>query len=368
MKINRVSAYQVAYPLKDSSYDWSGGHSVSEFISTIVEIGTDEGISGFGEVCPLGSGYMEAFAAGVPPGIAELAPALLGQDPTKIRHLNALMDNALGGHSYIKSPVDIALWDILGRSSGLSVATLLGGRSVGSFPLYRAISQRSPGEMAKDVKAYRAEGYTRFQLKVGADPAEDIERVNEVMKILRPGDVLIADANTGWTQHDAMKVVQALEGKKVYIEAPCKTYEECLAVRRNTRNPFVLDEVITGMGPFLRAYHDGAMDVINVKISRVGGLTKAMQLRNLCEHLGIAMTLEDSWGGDITTAAIAHLVGSTRPEFLFTSTDFNSYIDKSIAPDAPRRKEGRLEVPVGAGLGIRVDRTLLGEPLVSVKE
>jgi L-alanine-DL-glutamate epimerase-like enolase superfamily enzyme len=182
--------------------------------------------------------------------------------------------------------------------------------------------------------------------------------------VLKRGDVLVADANTGWLQHDAMKVVQALEGEKVYIEAPCKTYEACLAVRRNTRNPFVLDEVITGVGPFLRAYHDGAMDVVNIKISRVGGLTKAMQLRNLCESLGIAMTLEDSWGGDITTATIAHLVGSTRPAFLFTSTDFNSYIDKVIAPDAPRRKEGRLAVPTAPGLGITVDVKSLGTPVV----
>ena len=122
---------------------------------------------------------------------------------------------------------------------------------------------------------------------------------------------------------------------------------------------------MTGITPFLEAYKNRAMDVINIKISRVGGLTKAKQLRDLCESVGIAMTLEDSWGGDISTAA--HLVGSTREEFYFTSTDFNSYNDLRVAEDAPSRKNGRLAVPEGPGLGIHVDEKLLGEPVLSVK-
>lgn len=109
------------------------------------------------------------------------------------------------------------------------------------------------------------------------------------------------------------------------------------------------------------------MDVVNIKISRVGGLTKAVQLRNLCESVGIAMTLEDSWGGDITTATIAHLVGSTNPEHYFTSTDFNSYVDLAVARDAPRRVNGRLAVPRGPGLGITVDEKVLGKPVLTLQ-
>jgi L-alanine-DL-glutamate epimerase-like enolase superfamily enzyme len=108
------------------------------------------------------------------------------------------------------------------------------------------------------------------------------------------------------------------------------------------------------------------MDVVNIKISRVGGLTRAVQMRDLCESLGIAMTLEDSWGGDIATATIAHLVGSTQPESLFTTTDFNSYNDRILAADAPRRKAGRLKVPDAPGLGITVDTDGLGSPVVSI--
>ncbi len=79
------------------------------------------------------------------------------------------------------------------------------------------------------------------------------------------------------------------------------------------------------------------------------------------------MTIEDSWGGDITTAAIAHLVGSTQSEFYFTSTDFNSYNDVRLAEDAPMRKGGKLEVPSGPGLGISVDEKKLGKPVLTLK-
>jgi cis-L-3-hydroxyproline dehydratase len=367
MRIAQIDVFQVNYGLHDKRYSWSGGHSVTSFVSTIVKVTTDEGPAGYGEVCPLGSAYMEAFAAGVPAGVRELAPALIGRDPRDIRGLNAAMDSALGGHHYVKSPLDIACWDILGKSTGTPVSTLLGGATVEEYPLYRAISQRSPEEMAEDVARYRAEGYRKFQLKVGGNADEDVRRVKAVRRVLEAGDVLVADANTGWRTHDALRVVNMLAGEDVTIEAPCPTYEECLVVRRNTSLPFVLDEVITGVVPFLRAYRDGAMDAVNIKISRVGGLTRAVQLRNLCESVGIVMTLEDSWGGDITTAAIAHLAGSTQPASLFTSTDFNSYVDLSVAPDAPRRKNGTLSVPRGPGLGITVDDSVLGKPLVSVR-
>ena len=365
MRIVKLEVFQVKYGLHDKSYSWSGGHSVSEFVSNIVRITTDDGVQGYGEVCPLGSGYMDAFAQGVPAGVRELAPVLLGEDPTRIRKINAAMDSALGGHNYVKSPIDIACWDILGKVSGKPVSVLIGGRAVEDFPLYRAIPQRTPKEMALDVARYRSQGYRKFQLKVGGDPDVDIKRINAVLNVLKPGDVLVADANTGWLPHQALKVVHALEDTGVYIEAPCATHEECLTVRQHTNLPFVIDELITGVSPFLRAYQDHLMDVVNIKISRVGGLTKAVQLRNLCESLGIVMTIEDSWGGDIATTTIAHLAGSTRPEFLFTSTDFNSYIDLHVAPDAPVRKEGRLAVPSGPGLGVTIDVKSLGKPAIA---
>ena len=366
MKITAINVYQVDLPLHETSYKWSGGKSVDVFDSTVVEIETDEGITGYGEVCPLGPFYLPAYASGVRSGLAELGPHLLGQDPTRLGPLNDLMDRALKGHAYVKSPIDMACWDILGKRSGLPVCELLGGRFGDDFVLYRAISQQSPAEMAANVLEYRGEGYRRFQLKVGGNPDEDIERIRAAREILEPTDKLIADANTGWTVHEAARVVRAVSDVDVYIEQPCASYEECLSIRRRTDHPFVLDEVIDGIDVLVRASADLAMDVVNIKISKFGGLTRAALARDLCAQLGIAMTIEDSWGGDIVTAAIAHLAHSTAPEMLFTSTDFNSYVTVSIAEGAPQREQGRLAASTAPGLGIEPRMDVLGDPVARI--
>ena len=367
MRINRIRAYQVDLPLREGSYQWSGGNAVSVFDSTVVEVDTDAGLTGYGEICPLGPAYLPAYAAGARTGIAQLAPHLIGTDPLDLGRLNRAMDAAMRGHPYVKSALDMACWDLLGKAASLPVSTLLGGRYGESFALYRAISQQSPEEMARRVTGYRAEGYTKFQLKVGGDPDTDIERVHAVRACLQRGDVLIADANTGWRQHEAVRICQALRDVDVYIEQPCATYEECLAVRRLCHRPFVLDEVIDSIGVVVRAIADQAMDVVNLKISKVGGLTKARQIRDLCVSLGIAMTIEDSWGGDIVTAAIAHLAHSTPPEYLFSSTDFNSYLTVSIADGSPQRVDGRLAASTAPGLGIQPKAGVLGRAVLDVR-
>lgn len=366
MRITRVSAYRVGLPLHEGTYKWSGGNAVTVFDSTVVKVETDAGLVGWGESCPLGPAYLPAYAAGVRSGLAELAPHLLDQNPLELVKLNRRMDAALKGHPYVKSPVDVACWDILGQHAGMPVCELLGGRYGDDFHLYRAISQESPTDMAAKVAGYRGEGYRRFQLKVGGDPDVDIERIRAVAAELRPGDRLVADANTGWRVHEAIRVVRAVRDVDVYIEQPCLSYEECLSVRRATNHPFVLDEVVDNVGMLVRGHADRAMDVVNLKISKLGGLTKTRQARDLCVELGVAMTLEDTWGGDIVTAAIAHLAHSCPPEFLFTATDFNSYVTVSIADDAPQRAHGRLAAPTAPGLGIRPRPDVLGDPVMVV--
>lgn len=366
MKISRISAYQVDLPLHEGSYNWSGGKSVEVFDSTVVCVETDEGMVGCGEVCPLGPSYLPSYAAGARTGIRELAPCLIGENPLDVEPLNRLMEANLKGHPYVKSALDMACWDLLGKASGQPLCTLFGGRHGDDFLLYRAISQESPQAMAEKVADYRSEGYRRFQLKVGSDPEMDVQRIRAASQQMESGDVLVADANTGWLMHEAARVVRGVADLDVYIEQPCLTYEECLAIRQRTDHPFVLDESIDGISTLLRGYSEQAMDVVNIKISKFGGLTRARQARDLCLSLGIAMTLEDSWGGDIITAAIAHLAQSTPEEFLFAATDFNSYVTVSIAKGAPQREQGRMAASMAPGLGVTPRMEVLGKPVFEV--
>lgn len=362
MKITGIKFWQVDLPLREGRYSWSNGNFVDVFDSTVVAVETDAGIIGYAECCPLGSAYLPAYALGVRSGIAELAPKLIGLDPTDIGTLNRHMDAVLRGHPYVKAPLDIACWDILGKVTGMPVYKLLGGAAQDRIALYRAISQESPEAMAGKIAGYRQEGYTKFQLKVGGNADTDIARIHQTRAILAPGDILVADANTGWTRAEAARIVSAIASVDVYIEQPCPTYEECLSVRRRTARPFVLDEVIDDVGTLMTALTEDAMDIINLKISKVGGLTKARLLRDICVTTGTPMTIEDTWGGDIVTATIAHLARSTPAEFCFSATDFNSYGTVEIAAGAPRRIDGFMTASDAPGLGITPHLDRLGKP------
>lgn len=363
MKITCIRVYQVDLPLREGRYAWADGKYVDVFDSTVVQILTDSGTDGVGEVCPLGPFYLPAFGPGARAGIAELAPHLLGRDPTEINKINDIMDAALLGHPYTKSALDMACWDLWGKFLDQPVCRLMGGRFGEAIELYRAISQRAADEMADNVAQYRAAGYRKFQLKVGGDAGEDIARIRAVAAILEAGETLIADANTGWLAADAIRVSNAVSDLDVYMEQPCRSYEKCLSVRERTRLPFILDENIDGLEMLLRAHGDRAMDVINLKISKVGGLTKARQIRDLCVALGIPMTLEDSWGGDIITAAIAHLAHSTPEVYRFSSTDFNSYVTVCNALGAPQRSKGVMCASTEPGLGVVPAMDVLGDPV-----
>jgi L-alanine-DL-glutamate epimerase-like enolase superfamily enzyme len=366
MRITSIDVFQVDLPLHEGAYRWSGGKSVEVFDSTVVRIHTDVGLIGYGEVCPLGPFYLPSYPEGVRTGIEVLGPALIGADPTLLLPMNDLMDRTLKGHPYVKSAIDMACWDILGHATQTPACELLGGRFGDDFILYRAISQDEPEAMAENVAGYRSEGYRRFQLKVGSDVDTDIARIKAVAAKMLPGDILVADANTGWRQHEAMRVVRGVTDVDVYIEQPCPTYEECLTIRRHTDHPFVLDESIDSMESLTRCVADRAADAVNIKISKFGGLTKARLARDFCVSAGLAVTIEDSWGGDIITAAIAHLAHSTHPDYLFTATDFNSYVTVSIAEGAPQRVKGRMKAPLQPGLGIRPREEVLGAPIFSI--
>jgi L-alanine-DL-glutamate epimerase-like enolase superfamily enzyme len=366
MKITGIKAWRVELPIKEGRYNWSNGNFVEVFDSTVVAVETDSGITGFSECCPLGSAYLPAYAHGVRAGLEEIGPKLIGLDPTDLDVLGRHMDTVLRGHPYVKAPIDIACWDILGKVTGMPVYKLLGGAAQEKIALYRAISQEAPKEMARKIAGYKAEGYTKFQLKVGGDADQDIVRIRETRGALGDSDILVADANTGWTRAEAARIAASVHDVDVYIEQPCPSYEECLSVRRRTARPFVLDEVITGTDALMKALADDAMDIINLKISKVGGLTKARLMRDICIASGTPMTIEDTWGGDIVTATIAHLARSTPEEFCFSATDFNSYGTVEIATGAPRRVDGFMTAPDAPGLGITPRFDVLGNPVISI--
>ena len=370
-RISRIDVFSYDLNYAHGDYVMSGGRTINTLASTVVRITTSTGVEGFGEVCPLGPNYLPGYGTGPASVIAQFAEALIGLDVENLGLINHRMDEALAGHGYAKSAVDIACWDAFGQSVDQPVYTLLGGLRHDRLPLYVAVPLDDDGAMATHVAARKAEGTRRFQLKVGADPHDDASRVDAVVEVTDEGDVIVADANCGWRLQDAVIAARLLnDHDRVFLEQPCATLEECLIVRERTTLPMILDEVITDPHALLRAYHARAMEAINLKISRVGGLTKAMFMRNLCEALGVRMTIEDTWGGDLTTAAVSHLAASTSPDHLFAASYMNDWVLEHVAGYQPRSHDGWGSVsgPDTSGLGVHVDVSALGPPVLSVDD
>jgi len=174
------------------------------------------------------------------------------------------------------------------------------------------------------------------------------------------GPLVYGDWNCGATSLDATRVGRAVAHLDVMLEQPCATIADCARVRDATGLPMKLDEVAHDTASLLEAHARGCMDAVALKLSKFGGLSATRRARDLCLHLGARMCVEDTWGSDITTAALLHLAASTPPARLLNTCDLSGYVAPRLAPDAPVRSEGRIAPPEGPGLGITVDEAALG--------
>ena len=363
MIITRIALYLV--PLTSGATYYMSDGKVCDTIETVVlRLDTDEGLTGWGEVCPIPH-YLPAYARGVAPAIEELAPLILGADPVGPEALMARCEAHLQGHPYAKSVLDIALWDLTAKAAGLPLYRLLGGRRMESAPLYHSITCVAPEEMAAIAEAAYAEGIRQFQVKVGADDdwEADAARIRAVRRAVGPGPLVYADWNCGATSLTAIRVAQAVRDLDVMLEQPCESLEACAEVRRASGCAMKIDESARDLDTLLKAHALGCLDVVAVKLSKFGGLSAARRARDLCEHLKVMMVVEDTWGSDIATAAAAHLAVTTAPRYLLNACDLSGYVTPRIAPDGPQRKGGRLAPSDRPGLGVTPDPEVLGEPV-----
>jgi L-alanine-DL-glutamate epimerase-like enolase superfamily enzyme len=364
--IERIDVFGYDLTYVHGQYVMSSGRVIDRLESTVVRVTTREGVTGFGEACPLGPTYLEGFAGGARAALHELGPAILGADVTEPAEVGRRMDAALRGQRYAKSAIDVACWDAFGRSVGLSVGGLLGGRARDTLPIYVAVPLGDPEAMAAFVTRERAKGIRVFQAKIGDEAARDAERIGAIAAVLGSGDTILADANGGWSRQQAIRFARAVEGSRnVLLEQPCATFESCLAVRRLTTLPMVLDETIVDLGDLVRGVAAEAMDHVNLKVGRVGGLTRARQMRDVAVELGLRLTIEDTWGGDIVTAAVAQLASGVPGDALCAVSFMNDWTNEHVAGHKPRSAGVVGPVPEGPGLGVEVDLAALGVPLAT---
>lgn len=328
----------------------------------LVQVRTDTGIEGIGEVngSPDWSGETCLGAKAL---IDEhLAPRLLGEDPRRIR---ACMDrlNKTFGNPFAKAGIEMAMFDLAGKSLNAPVYQLLGGLIRGpEIPLRFPIMPVGPELTAEVASRMVFEGFRTIKLKVGHDPLEfDLRRIRMVRDAVGSEVRLTVDANGGWSVNEAIQAAPQLEELGIaFVEQPVHRLDlDGLAqVRRAVRLPIMADEAIFTVQDALACLQKKAADIVSVYPGKNGGLLNTLTIANMAEAAGVQCALGSNLEWDIGSAAMLHAVGAIR------NIDVERYSADVIGPvfhtehaSAPSLlgSPGHALIPSGPGLGLTLD-------------
>jgi len=366
MIITRANLYRVALTSHETYY-MADGKTCDAVDSIVLSLETDEGLIGWGEVCPIPH-YLPAYADGVPAAIKEMSAVLLGADPIGPEALMYKLNTHLQGHDYAKSAIDTALWDLTAKAANMPLYRLLGGACTRELPLYHSITCIEPEAMAEIARAAKQSGIMQFQAKLGADDnwRADVARLSQVREAVGDEALVYGDWNCGSSQLDAIRVGRAVAHLDIMLEQPCETIEECASVKSACRLPMKMDESAHDIPSLLKAFKNDCMDAVALKLSKFGGLSSMRQARDLCIQLGAKMCIEDTWGSDINTATALHLATATPAKSLLNVCDLSGYVHPRLDENAPVRDGGKIRAFDLPGHGVSPNPDVLGEPVLKL--
>ena len=364
MKITRITVYQTDLPL-EHPYWLSAGRLKFECLdATFVKVETDAGLTGWGEGTPWGHTYVPAHGAGIRAGIETMASFVLGLDPRRVLDVERAMDLALPGHLYAKSPIDMACWDIAGKTAGVPIADLMGGGSRTPRPIASSVGAKTIEETREVIERYRDRGYVAHSVKIGGDVERDVARIRDVESIRLPGEIVLYDVNRGWTRQQALRVMQATEDLKVMFEQPGETLDDIAAIRPLHSAPVSVDESLVTLQDAARIARDGLAEVFGIKLNRVGGLTKAARMRDVALAHGIDMFVMATGGSVLADSEALHFAATIPDSNCHAVWACQDMLTVDIANGrGPRNTAGHLHPPEEPGLGVEPDEDCLGEPV-----
>ena len=362
MKITRITTHQVEIPLKPSRRMISalGQHSVSRYV--LVRIETDSGIEGVGEATVMArwSGETAWGASAVIDHV--FTPLLIGCDPSDIPAIDQVMDRAAACNWFAKSAIEMACWDIRGKSEGKPVYELLGGAvrplaitcrfSMGAYPIDQA--RKRAGELVE-------EGFETIKVKVGTEIDEDVARVTAVRETMGGERDLVIDANAGWDAATAIEAMRRMKDLDVGLfEQPTTKgdFHALAEVRREISCPVMADDIVFDLPDVIECIRQEACDVISLYPGKNGGIRKAWEMAELAGQHGVACSIGSNLEFDIAAAAMCHLVVACP------NMQVETYPGDILGPDYHEARVATnpisvngpvIETPTGPGLGVEVD-------------
>jgi L-alanine-DL-glutamate epimerase-like enolase superfamily enzyme len=377
MKISRIETRIVKIPVR-SPYVFSHG-MMKAFSNVLVWIHTDDGPVGLGESSFVpGGGVSEETPESVKPMIDHcLAPVLIGEDPVDIERLNWKMDAVVPRNLVAKSGLDLALWDLLGKALGRPVYTLLGGSFDPRILCTYTLSIDTPGQMAEQAAFRKRQGYKTLVVKIGRDPATDLQRLALVREAVGEEVSLRLDANEAFWPEQAIGIIRRMERyHPEFVEEPVKRWDldGMARVARGVAVPISSDESNTSLESVLQIIRKAAAGIINIKISKNGGLTRSKKIAALAEAAGIPCIVGGANTYEIGRQACRHFAVSTPQAQMGMGSEGCAPASQSKIDDVARivltyddvtRGNGFVGVVPGPGLGVELDEEKIRKYSVS---
>ena len=363
MKIDRVKAYGVAFPL--TAIFKTAVMTYTKVEAVVTEVTTDDGHVGIGQAtiskAPY-SAYGETLSGAVHNINEIFGPALIGMDPLALEMAHQRMDSRLSANPFAKTAVDIALHDLIGKALGVPVYSLLGGPVVTELPLVFAIGQFPVEQLVEKAIAGFEQGYRRLKIRVGIGLETDMANLSALRKKFGNDVYISVDFNASMTEEhkrpdQAIRYVRCLEEFNLdTIEQPVAGWDiETMAyICEHVDTPLVADESVWSIHDAMRVIRRRAADVIKIKLIKTGGIHNACKIANMCEAVGMPLVVGHGVAGAIQNYAEAHFAAA-MPNWK-PPGEMNGFLklQRDIAPP-PVIKDGNIVLSDAPGLGFSLN-------------
>ncbi|MGZ6135068.1 MAG: mandelate racemase/muconate lactonizing enzyme family protein [Myxococcaceae bacterium] len=358
MRIAKVSCRPVEIPYKKPFVISGGPSRVGEHVLTKVEL--EDGTVGYGESAPMPSYSDETQKDSLNAVRDLLAPIVVGLDARDFETLHHRMEAAVPGHHFAKASIDIALYDAVGKALRQPAHMLLGGKVRDRIPIAWVVGIAPLQEMVEEAVAHVRKGFATVKLKIGKEPAKDLELVREVRKAVGPAVKIRVDANQGYDVATAVRVLRKMEQYELeLVEQPVPAWNilGMAEVAAAVDVPIEADESMFDHHDAMTLIRLKACDIINIKVLKPGGLYPSKKVAAICEGAGITCLVGSMVEFGPGTAAglhfaAAHYVVQHACEPVGPLLFQGDVIEEDFGMAAI--VDGCLPVPTGPGLGITV--------------
>ncbi|MGQ9565541.1 MAG: mandelate racemase/muconate lactonizing enzyme family protein [Candidatus Bathyarchaeales archaeon] len=363
MGIQRIEVYEVTLRYKEP-FVISAGTS-TENRNTLVKIITDYDVFGWGEASPSKRVTNETPET-ILKTLDKIGPRLIGMCPLRIAQDVDLMDTMVAHNPSAKAAIDLALHDVLGKTARKPTWRLLGGFREKVLTDI-TLSIKSPKEMAKDaVKAVKM-GFKALKVKVGVNPKEDVERIKLIRKAVGPETAVRIDANQGWTVAQAIDALKKLDKFHIqFVEQPieAKNIRGLAKVRKESPIPVMADESVHSPIDALKLIKANAVDMINIKLMKSGGIHNARKIAHIAEAANVPCMIGCMGESAVGITAAVHFAAATK-DVQHADLDCDILLaDKLVSKGGAELKNSERIPNNDAGYGIaELDEQLLGKPV-----